>query len=255
MEPSTVYKDAGADIDALSQEVQTLTVEELMEEDTETPVNSNHFYVLQDNSDIEDTSEQHVEGGGSQCDEQSSQDLPPYSSTCGQGTSSFLILPRVPTSATCEGNSQVHRMQPLVDYSRSIIMTSSTYMEQLQQVAAKKEATAQLKEAKKLEAIAKKRKQQEEKLERQIQKKQRDANKAEKKRSDTYWKEVASSGWGNQLQAVMKSNVPPPLGAYKGKYCGLVPVVCIHNQRQRRFIMLRKRAAQAGHVPAGFGVA
>jgi hypothetical protein len=110
MEPSTVYKDAGADIDALSQEVQTLTVEEVMEEDTETPVNSSHFYILQDNSDVEDTSQQHVEGGGSQGEEQSSQDLPPHSSTCGQGISSFLILPRVPTSATCEGSSQVHRM-------------------------------------------------------------------------------------------------------------------------------------------------
>jgi hypothetical protein len=32
MGPSTVYKVAGADIDALSQEVQTLTVEEVMEE-------------------------------------------------------------------------------------------------------------------------------------------------------------------------------------------------------------------------------
>jgi hypothetical protein len=32
MGPSTVYEDAGPDIDALSQEVQTLTVEEVMEE-------------------------------------------------------------------------------------------------------------------------------------------------------------------------------------------------------------------------------
>jgi hypothetical protein len=38
-------------------------------------------------------------------------------------------------------------------------MTSATYIDQLQQVAAKKEAAVQLKEAKKLEAAAKKRKQ------------------------------------------------------------------------------------------------
>jgi hypothetical protein len=93
-----------------------------------------------------------------------------------------MILPRVPASATCKGSSQVYRMQPLMDYSRLIIMTSSTYMEQLQQVAAKKEAAAQLKEAKKLEVAAKKRKQQEDKLKRQTQKKQRDADKSEKKR-------------------------------------------------------------------------
>jgi hypothetical protein len=49
-------------------------------------------------------------------------------------------------------------MQPLVDYSHSIIMTSNTYIEQLQQVAARKEAAAEVKEAKKLEAAAKKRK-------------------------------------------------------------------------------------------------
>jgi hypothetical protein len=128
------------------------------QEDTETPINSSHFYVLQDNSDVVDTSQQHVEGGGSQGDEQSSQDLPPHSPTCRQGISNFLILPRVPASTTCEGSSQVHMMQPLVDYSHSIIMTSNTYIEQLQQVAARKEAAAEVKEAKKLEAAAKKRK-------------------------------------------------------------------------------------------------
>jgi hypothetical protein len=82
MGPSTVYEDAGPDIDALSQEVQTLTVEEVMEEDTKIPVNSSHFYFLQDNSDVEDTFQQHVEGRGSQGNEQSSQDLSPHSSTC-----------------------------------------------------------------------------------------------------------------------------------------------------------------------------
>jgi hypothetical protein len=56
--PPIVYTNAGADIDALSQEVQTLTVEEVMEEDIETPINPNHFYVLQDNSDVEGASQQ-----------------------------------------------------------------------------------------------------------------------------------------------------------------------------------------------------
>jgi hypothetical protein len=55
-------------------------------------------------------------------------------------------------------------MQPLVDYSQSIIMTSARYIEQLRHVAANKEAIAQLKEAKKLEATSKKLKQQEDKL-------------------------------------------------------------------------------------------
>jgi hypothetical protein len=121
--------------------------------------------------------------------------------------------------------------------------------------AAKKEAAAQLKEAKKLEAAAKKRKQQEDKLERQTQKKQKDVDRSEKKRLDTYWKEVASNGWRDQLQVVMKSNVQPPPSAYKGKYCGSMLAVCIYNQRRRRFIMLRKRAAEAGHVLASSGVA
>ena len=49
-------------------------------------------------------------------------------------------------------------MQPPVDYSRSIIMTSTTYIEYLQQVATKKEVVVQFKEAKKLEVAAKKRK-------------------------------------------------------------------------------------------------
>jgi hypothetical protein len=76
---------------------------------------------------------------------------------------------------------------------------------------------------------------------------------AEKKRLDTYWKEVANNGWEDQLQAVMKSNALPPPGAYMGKYYGSVPAVCIHNQRRRRFIMLRKRATQAGHLLVSSG--
>ena len=110
MEPSTVYIDAKADIDALSREVQTLTVEEVMEEDTETPINPNHFYVLQDSSDVEGASQQHAEGGGSQGDEQSSQELPPHSSAYGEGIGSFLILSMVPAHRTCEGSTQAHRI-------------------------------------------------------------------------------------------------------------------------------------------------
>jgi hypothetical protein len=45
MGPSRVYTDAGNDIDALSQEVQTLTREEVMEEDNNIPSNPSHFYV------------------------------------------------------------------------------------------------------------------------------------------------------------------------------------------------------------------
>jgi hypothetical protein len=75
------------------------------------------------------------------------------------------------------------------------------------------QAAAQLKEAKKLEAAAKKQKQ--------------GCRQGRKKRLDTYWKEVASNGWKNQLQDVMKSNAPPPPGAYEGKYYGSILAVYI----------------------------
>jgi type IV secretory pathway VirB10-like protein len=68
-----------------------------------------------------------------------------------------------------------------VDYSRSIIMTSATYIDRLRQVATKKEAAAQLKEAKKLEGATKKRKQQEDKLQKETQKKRKDEERAEKR--------------------------------------------------------------------------
>jgi hypothetical protein len=107
-------------------------VEEVMEEDIETPINPNHFYVLQDSNDVEGASQQYAEGGDSQGDEQSSQELPPHSSACGEGIASFLILPRVPAHGTCEESTQAHKIQPLVDYSQSIIMTSAIYIAQLQ---------------------------------------------------------------------------------------------------------------------------
>jgi hypothetical protein len=57
-----------------------------------------------------------------------------------------------------------------------------------------------------------------EKAEREKRKKHREEEQAAKVGETAYWKDVAARGWGNQLQAVMKSGVAPPPGSYTGVY-------------------------------------
>ena len=58
--------------------------------------------------------------------------------------------------------------------------------------------------------------------------------------------QVASSGWGNDLQACMKSSLLAPPGAYTGVYVDNVPLWCIANQRRCR-MMLDMRKGTCGH--------
>jgi hypothetical protein len=76
----------------------------------------------------------------------------------------------------------------------------------------------------------------------QLQKKKdRDEAKAEKARERAYWVEVAACGWRNELQACMKSSLPPPPGASTSVYIGSVPAWCIANQRRRKMVLDLKR--------------
>lgn len=112
-------------------------------------------------------------------------------------------------------------------------------------MAFKGDEAAKAKEARKLNAQAKKRKNDEAKVERAAKKKQKDEERAAKAREATYWKEVAARGWGDDLQARLKSGLPPPPGSYVGVYCGNVPSWCVSNQRRRKFLLNQKRAAAA----------
>jgi hypothetical protein len=86
-----------------------------------------------------------------------------------------------------------------------------------------------------------KRKREEERIFQVQKKKERDEAKAEKAREKAYWAQVASSGWGNDLQARMKSSLPPPPGAYTSVYVGNVPSWYIANQRRRRMMLGMRR--------------
>jgi hypothetical protein len=71
--------------------------------------------------------------------------------------------------------------------------------------------------------------------------------KADRGGKKAYWADIAARGWGNDLQAHMKSSLPPPPGSYRGVYVGSVPVWCIRNQHQRKMLLdLHRGGASCG---------
>jgi hypothetical protein len=111
----------------------------------------------------------------------------------------------------------------------------------VQSLAAKRSDAANAKEARKVATDERKRKREEERILQIQKKKEHDEAKVEEAREKAYWVEVASWGWGNDLQARMKSSLPPPPGSYRGVYVGTVPAWCITNQRRRRLVLDLRR--------------
>jgi ribosomal protein L14E/L6E/L27E len=172
----------------------------------------------------------------------SSQDVPssqeqPGSPRCHEQISGVLTLPTIPIR-----RCRVTSIEPMVDYSKSILLTSDAYLTQMQHLASKRNEAAKSRDARKLATEEKKRKCKEERIQQVKKKKERDEVKAHKARETAYWVEVATRGWGNELQSRMKSSLPPPPGSYTGVYVGSVPQWCIANQRRRRVMLDLKRA-------------
>jgi hypothetical protein len=148
-------------------------------------------------------------------------------------------------------SSRLPSIEPL-DYSKSILLTSDDYLMQMEKLAAKRNDAARSRDTRKLATKERKRKREEERVLQLQKKKERDEAKAEKARERAYWGEVVSRGWGNDLQACMKSSLPPPPGAYTSIYIGSVPAWCIANQRrQRRMLDLRRGRCSGQESGAG----
>jgi hypothetical protein len=158
------------------------------------------------------------------------------------GIAGLLTFPTVPVRRSQQSSSE-----PLVDYSKSILLTSDAYLAQMEQMSAKCTNAAIAKDARKAASEEHKRKREEERILQIQRKKECEEDKAEKAREKAYWAEIAERGWGNDLQARMKSSLPPPPGSYRGVYVGSVPTWCITNQRQRRMLLdLRRVGASYG---------
>jgi hypothetical protein len=97
------------------------------------------------------------------------------------GISGMLTLPTAPVRS-----SRPPCMEPLVDYSKAILLISDGYLTQMQQLATKRSDAANSRDARKVAIEERKRKREEERNLQLQKKKERDEAKAEKARERAY---------------------------------------------------------------------
>jgi hypothetical protein len=163
------------------------------------------------------------------------------------GIDRFLVLPHEEEGIPEEEVPKTTKDgEPVIDYSKSIILTSETFMAAMAAKAARKEVA--------LEESRRKRAQLEEsKVRRNAEKEVRDATarkrateRAEKKQLEDYWKRVKDAGWGDPLHQMIK-NTPVNQGSPSyAPYSGSAPPICRYNQK---IAMLRRSFKKQGRDP------
>jgi hypothetical protein len=152
----------------------------------------------------------------------------------------FLQLPEVQVcprrSTTCE---------PLVDYSKSIIMTGDDYIKAMEEKAVRKELVEKDKELKKREAEISKEKKAQEKVLKEAAKLQRLADVRARRAFAEKWSVKAVAQAREELHQRIKSGAPPAPGAYVGKFVTFCPQICLQNQA---IAMARLRAKREGRT-------
>jgi hypothetical protein len=146
--------------------------------------------------------------------------------------SHFLQLPEVQA-----GPSRRTTSEPLVDYTKSIIMTSDAYIKAIEDKAARKEVVEKEKQVKKREAELTKGRRAKEQLMKETAKKQQLA--------DVRARQAIAQA-GENLHQLIKSGAPPPPGSYVGKFVTFCPEICLRNQA---IAMARLRAKREGRTP------
>lgn len=133
------------------------------------------------------------------------------------------------------------------------MLTSNEYLRQVETLAARRSEATKVRDARKLASEERKWKNVRRIELSRLKKKDCDEGKAQNAREKANWADVASRGWGNELQARMKSTALPPHGSYRGEYVGTIPTWCIANQRRCRlmFDLRRWGASSAARRPAG----
>jgi hypothetical protein len=139
--------------------------------------------------------------------------------------SKLLELPRIGPPVKRKRTSE-----PLVDYSKSIILTRDTYIALMKKKECRKEQAEKKHEEQHLEAEWKK-------LERVVLKEIKEAEKLRKvadaraqKAFRERWSTKAVAAAGQQLHNTIKENIAPPAGAYTSVFHGNLPSVCRENQ-------------------------
>jgi hypothetical protein len=155
-------------------------------------------------------------------------------------TPNFFALPQL------LAQPRQNRLEPLVDYTKSIIMTSEHYILAMEDKAARKEAVQQEKENRLLEAERTRQIKSTERMRVQLLKVERLQDRAVRKAFNDQWLAAAVARAGEELHRRIKSSTPPPPGAYTGKFVWFCPEICRRNQA---IVMARRRAYKARSPP------
>jgi hypothetical protein len=152
-----------------------VTIEEVLSEPAHIPCPNTQYLV-----DLEESEGKDKLQFLSSQDVSSSQDQP-GSPRCHEQIFGVLMLPTVPVRS-----SRLTSTEPMVDYSKSILFTSDTYLTQMQHLATKRNEATKSRDAQKLATEERKRKREEERILQVQKKKEHDEAKAHKARETTY---------------------------------------------------------------------
>jgi hypothetical protein len=138
------------------------------------------------------------------------------------------------------------RTEPLVDYTKSIIMTGDDYIKAMEEKSARKESIEKDKELRKREAEVSKGRRAEEKIQKEAAKLQRLADVRARRAFAKKWSAKGVARAGEELHQLIKSRAPLPPGAYVGKFLTFCPEICRNNQA---IVKERMRARREGRTP------
>ena len=151
----------------------------------------------------------------------------------------FLQLPEVPVQPRRRRSLE----EPLVDYSKSILLTSETYMEAMELKAERKEKARKEAELRKAESERKKEARALEKQRKEVEKIQRVNDARAKEAFAQNWTTKAIREAGERLQWLVKNAPPLPPGCEEGRFYGVLPQVCKENMSRR---LAKRRAKKNG---------
>ena len=153
----------------------------------------------------------------------------------------FLQLPEV-----VEPAERQRRRDPIIDYSKSIIMTSKEYLCAMEEKARLREEAEKDRELKRRESELTKKKKAAERLEKEVSKLQRQQEVAADKAFKERWSATACARARDALHRRIQSGVPPLPGSYVGKFLMWCPPLCRQNQA---IAIQRCQAKRAGIRP------
>ena len=159
----------------------------------------------------------------------------------------FLQLPQVLVNP----RRRRTREEPLIDYSKSIMMTSNEYLHSMELKAQRKEDARLESERRKVESEEKKKTREADRRKKEAEKLQRVADGRAREAFKQQWSTDAIKQAGERLQWLMKHAPPPPTSSNVAPFCGILPPVCKENMARR---LAKRRACKERNFEAAAAI-